>query len=203
MTELTPELEAFGRELHQAVVRVVARRRRMRTNIRVSMAVAAAFGAFATVAFASGIADDLKLDPTKWTIFASGSVDGGRAAYVKAHAADGSGDSTFMVEHDAELARYDAFLLHEKTVDASGGGGERGELCSPAQLTRAEQVALSTLRSGFAAGTPAPVTKPAVDAALQAEVGAQRCRGLEYAGEQARLVYAGVQPASQLMPSAR
>jgi hypothetical protein len=203
MTELAPELEAFGHELHAAVGRIAARHRRTRTRIRIAAAVTAAFGAFAAVAFASGIADDLKLDPTKWTVFASGSVDGGRGAYVKAHAVDGSGDSTFMVEHDAALARYDAFLLHEKTVAAAGGDRERSALCSPAELTRAEQVGLSTLRGGFPAGTPTAVTEPAVAAAVQAAFEGQPCRGLEYAGEQAQLFYAGVQPASLLMPNAR
>ena len=203
MTDLAPELEAFGRELQTAVGRMAARRRRARKSIRVAALVASVFGAFATAAFASGIADDLKLDPTRWTIFDSGSVDGGRAAFVKAHAVDGSGDSTFMVEHDAALDRYDAFLLHERTVDAAGGGRERGAVCSPVELTRAEQIALSALRSGFAAGAPATATKSAVDAAVEANFRGQPCRGLEYAGEQARLVYAGIQPRSQLMPDVR
>jgi hypothetical protein len=203
MTELAPELESFGHELHAAVGRIAARRRRMRRQVHVAAAVAATFGAFATVAFASGIAEDLKLDPTKWSVFASGSVDDGRGAYVKAHAVDGSGDSTFMVEHDAALARYDAFLLHEKIVAAAGGDGERGALCSAAELTQGEQAALASLRSGFPVGTPAAATQASVNAALQAEFGGKRCRGLEYAGEQARLVYAGIQPASLLMPDVR
>jgi hypothetical protein len=163
----------------------------------------AAFAVFAGVAFASGIDEDLHLDPTQWAIFASGSVDNGRGSYVKAHAKNGSGYSTFMVEHDAALERYDAFLLHERLVDAAGGGGETGSLCSRAELTRAEQVALAALRAGFAPGTAADATKASVDASVQAEFAGQPCRGLEYASEQARLTYAGAQPTSLLMSGAR
>jgi hypothetical protein len=192
MTELTQELQAVGNELHGALGRRIARtHRRVRTMRRLAVLVTA-FAAFAGIAFASGIDEDLHLDPTQWTIFASGSVDGGSGAYVKARATDGSGDSTFMVEHDAALERYDAFVLHERLVEAAGGGSETGSLCSRAELTRAEQVALAALRSGLSA-----------DPAVKAEFAEQPCRGLEYASEQARLVYSGVQPESLLMPGAR
>jgi hypothetical protein len=191
MTELTPELEATGRELHAALGHRIAKmQRRLRRARRVAVVVAA-FGAFAGIAIASGIDEDLHLNPTEWTIFSSGSVDNGRGAYVNAHATDGSGDSTFMVEHDAALERYDAFLLHERLVDAAGDGIEKGSLCSRAELTRAEQVALAALRSALSA-----------DTAVKAEFAGQPCRGLEYASEQARLVYSGVQPKSLLMPGA-
>jgi hypothetical protein len=191
MTELTQKLEATGRELHIALGRRIAKTQRRLRRARQVAVIVAAFAAFAGIAVASGIDEDLHLDPTKWTIFSSGSVDNGRGAYVKAHATDGSGDSTFMVEHDAALERYDAFLLHERLVDAAGGGSETGPLCSRAELTRAEQVALAALRSALSA-----------DAALKAEFTGQPCRGLAYASEQARLVYTGAQPESMLMPGA-
>ena len=192
MTELTSELEAIGRDLHAALGRRVAKRYRQRRRARIAAAIVAAVGAFSGVAVAVGIDDDLRLDPTKWTIFESGSVDNGRGAFVKAHATDGSGDSTFMVEHDAGLERYEAFLLHERTVDAAGGSREAGALCSRAELTRAEQVALAALASGGLA-----------ESAVRREFAGQRCRGLGYAAEQAQLVHDGIQPESMLMPGAR
>jgi hypothetical protein len=191
MTELTQELEATGRELHAALRRRIAKTQGRLRRARRAAVVVAAFAALAGVAVASGIDEDLHLDPTEWTIFSSGSVDSGRGAYVKAHATDGSRDSTFMVEHDAALERYDAFLLHERLVEAAGGGSETGSLCSRAELTRAEQVALAALRSAVSA-----------DASVKAEFAGQPCRGLEYASEQARLVYTGAQPESLLMPGA-
>ena len=92
------------------------------------------------------------------------------------------GSSTFMVEHDAGMDRYDAFLLHEKTVDAAGGGGESGALCTRGQLTRIEQESLDALRAG---ATPAS---------------AMSCRGREYGIETAQRVFTGVEPAANLMP---
>jgi len=65
---------------------------------------------------------------------------------------------------------------------------ESGDLCSAAALTRAEQIALATLSAGFAQGTPPDASKQAVDNATQAAFADAPCRGLEYAGEQARLV---------------
>jgi hypothetical protein len=192
MSELTPELETIGRDLQAALGRRIAKTRRRTRRVRQASVVLAAFATFAGVAVASGIDEDLHLDPTKWTIFASGSVDNGRGAFVKAHATDGSRDSTFMVEHDAALERYDAFLLHERVVEAAGGDGETGALCTRAELTRAEQVAFAALESGRSA-----------DAAVQAEFAGQACRGLAYTSEQARLVFSGVQPVSMLMPGAR
>jgi hypothetical protein len=97
-----------------------------------------------------------------------------------------------MVEHDAALERYDAFLLHERVVKAAGGDGETGALCSRAELTRAEQVALAALDA-----------RQAAEAAVRAEFAGRQCRGLGYASEQARLVHEGVQPPSMLMPDAR
>jgi len=111
-----------------------------------------------------------------------------------------------MVEHDAGLPAYQAFLLHEQTLAAAQASSpvpveiEPGALCTPSALARAEAVALSTLRTQFPAGTNADATKASVDAAVLAAFKGSPCKGLEYAAEQARLVYAGVQPASMLMP---
>jgi hypothetical protein len=83
---------------------------------------------------------------------------------------------------------------------ACAGGVEPGALCTPAALRRAETVAVATLQAQFRPGTDANVTKSAVDSAVVAASAGSPCKGLEYAGEQARLVYVGVQPASKLMP---
>ena len=150
-----------------------------------------------------------QLDPSKWSILGGGDVDGGRGAYVHAKSLDDGSNSTFLLEHDDGLAPYQAFLLHEKTLAAAQASSpvpvrvESGDLCSAAALTRAEQIAMVTLSAGFAQGTPPDASKQAVDNATQAAFADAPCRGLEYAGEQARLVYAGVQPRSQLMPGAR
>ncbi len=101
------------------------------------------------------------------------------------------------------LARYQAFVLHEQTVAAAGGGGEHGALCSAEELTRAETTALETLRSSFAAGTGAGATRSTVEAALEKEFAGTGCRGLDYAGERARFVFAGIEPGSMLMPGVR
>jgi hypothetical protein len=45
--------------------------------------------------------------------------------------------------------------------------------------------------------------KGVVDGAVSAAFQDGPCRGLEYAGERARFVYAGVEPRSMLMPGAR
>jgi hypothetical protein len=205
VTELPPELELVGRELTAAVARRVDRRRRRRRRrmLRVGAAAVGVFCAFAAAAFASGVGDDLHLDPTKWAIFERGSVDGGKAEFVKAHSKSGDGDSTFMVEHDAALSRYDAFLLHERVVTAAGRDGELGTLCTAAQLTRAESIALKVLNREFAPGARPDTTKRVVDDAVSAGFGGAACRGVEYAGERARFVYAGIEPRSMLMPGAR
>jgi hypothetical protein len=134
----------------------------------------------------------------KWTILGGGSTDGGRGAYVHAKRTVDGSHSTFMVEHDAGLAPYAAFLLHERTRAAADATSpvpvqtEPGTLCSPNALTRAETVALGAL-SAFPAGTATNVTRQAVDQAVAAAFRDAPCRGLEYAGEQARFVYAGIE----------
>jgi hypothetical protein len=206
---MTTDFDAIARDLSDALGRRLERRRRTNRRLRTALLTVAVAGAFSTAAIASGIAGDLQLDPTKWSVLGGGDVDGGRGAYVHAQKlADGS-SATFMVEHDAALAPYQAFLLHEKTLAAAQASSpvpvrvEPGELCSAAAVTRAEQVALATLGASFAPGTNADASKQAVDEATQTAFAGSPCKGLEYAGEQARLVYAGVQPRSKLMPGAR
>ena len=206
---LTPALESIGRDLDLAMRRRIATRNRRVRRARVGGAVAVLAAAFSAVAVASGVVGDLRLDPAKWSILGGGSVDGGRGEYVHAQRLDDGSNSTFLVEHDAGLPPYRAFLLHEKTLAAAQAASpvpvaaEQGAVCSPVALTRAEIVALSTLRAGFAPGTDADGTRSAVDVAVTAAFADAPCRGLEYAGEQARRVYAGMQPASTLMPGAR
>jgi len=178
MSHLAPELETIGRQLHLAYAGRLRRRRRT----HLGAAVACCVFAFAGGAYASGIADDLGLDPTKWEILSRGLVDGGAGAYVQARSLEDGRSSTFMVEHDSGMKRYDAFLLHEKTVDAAGGSPETGALCTREQLTRIERQSLDALRAG---ATPAP---------------SDGCRGRDYGIETAQQVFAGVQPAANLMP---
>ncbi len=181
MTQLAPELETIGRQLHAAYSTRLRRRRRLRAGTVAACCVLAFGGA----AYASGFADDLGLDPTKWEILAGGSVDGGQAAWVRAKSLEDGRPSTFMVEHDAGMDRYDAFLLHEKTLDAAGGSPETGALCTRDELARIEQQSLDALRAG---GTPDP---------------GETCRGRAYGVEIAQHVFAGVEPEANLMPRVR
>src|SRR5207302_2117904 len=96
VTNLELQLNLLGADLHRAVGALAARRRRRVRRMRFVAVVLAAFGTFAAVAFASGIADELHLDPTKWTIVGGGSVDGGRGAFVKARNNDDRSESTFL-----------------------------------------------------------------------------------------------------------
>ena len=200
---------AIERDLTAAFTRRLATHRRTKGRIRTALLTLAVAGAFCTAAIASGIAGDLQLDPTKWSFLGGGDVDGGRGAYVHAKNLESGSSATFLVEHDDGLAPYPAFLLHEKTLAAAQATSpvpvavEPGELCSASALTRAEQVALSTLNAEFAPGVSADASKQAVDNATQAAFAGSPCRGLEYAAEQARFVYAGVEPRSKLMPGAR
>jgi hypothetical protein len=178
MTQLAPELETIGHNLCVAYSSRLRRRRR----VRLGAVTACAVLAFAGAAYASGAADDLGLDPTKWEVVGSGSVDGGLAQYVRARSLEDGRPSTFMVEHDAGMDRYAAFLLHEKTVDAAGGSPEAGALCTRAELSAIEQQTLNALRAG---GEPDP---------------ASTCRGREYGMEIARNVFGGIEPAANLMP---
>jgi hypothetical protein len=204
MNELIGHLDPLGHDLHQALARITARRARRRRTLRVTAATAALVGAFTAVAVASGIAPDLQLDPTKWSILGSGSVDNGRGQYVHAQNNATGAKSSFSVEHDAGLPRYEAFLLYERLRDAEGTTvSEPGSLCTADQLTRAEVVALATLRSFFSPGASPNATKGTVDAATQAAFAGSPCRGLEYAGERARFVFADIEPRAMLMPRAR
>jgi hypothetical protein len=203
VAELPQELVAVGRGLTAGYARLLERRRRRRRALRLASACMGVFCLFTAAAFASGIGGDLRLDPTKWTIFDRGSVDGGRAQYVKARSKADGRDSTFMVEHDAVLPRYDAFRLHERTIAAAGGDREGGALCSPAELTRAESVALGALTKAAAPGANADATIGVADTAVRDAFAGAPCRGLAYASERARFVYAGIEPRTMLMPGAR
>src|SRR5437867_364409 len=82
--------------------------RRKRRLVRSVIAVAAVASAFVSVAAASD--PDLLLNPAKWIVLDSGSTDSGRGAYVHAKRIGDGSQSTFMVEHDAGLSPYNAFL---------------------------------------------------------------------------------------------
>jgi hypothetical protein len=198
MTSLPAHLETLGRDLDGAIRRLMARRRRRSRVVRASAAGSALVLGFSAVAVASGIGPELQLDPTKWSVLGGGSVDDGQAEYVHAQRLDDGGHSTFMVEHDQGLDRYQAFLLHERLRTAADDsspvpvGREAGELCTRAELTRAEQIALDAARADAD-----------VAATLKAAFGDSPCRGLQYAGEIAAGVQAGNEPAANLMPGVR
>lgn len=203
---MATDLTAIEDDLRAGLVRLLERRRRRRRRLVTAAVASLVACGLSAVAIASDIGADLQLDPTEWSILGGGSVDDGRGAYVHAkRIADGS-NSTFLVAHDASLPAYQAFLLHEKTLAAAQASSpvlvrvEQGDLCTPPALTRAETVAMTALRAQFPPGAMADVTKGAVDSSVQAAFADSSCKGLEYAGEQARFVYAGVQPASTLMP---
>ena len=155
---MTTDLEAIGRDLHHALERRLSNKRRRGHRVRLAGLCLAATGTFATVAYASGIGADLQLDPSKWSILGGGSVDDNRGAYVHAKNREDGSNSTFMVEHDAGLPAYQAFLLHQKTLAAANSTSpvpvrtEPGALCTPDAVTRAETVALGALRAGFTPG---------------------------------------------------
>jgi hypothetical protein len=199
------DLTAIERDLVAAYSARLTTRRRKRRLVRAVIAVSAVACAF--VAVAAGGDPDLLLNPNKWIVIGSGSTDSGRGAYVHAQRIDDGSQSTFMVEHDAGLSPYQAFLLHERTKTAADSTSptpervEPGSLCTPDQLTQAETIALQTL-AGVLSGTPPDAAKEPVDDALAQAFASSPCRGLEYAGEQARLVWAGIEPRSLLMPGA-
>lgn len=206
---MTTDLEAIGRDLQHALERRIRNKRRRTQRLRLAGLSLLATGVFATVAYASGIGGDLQLDPGKWSILGGGSVDGNRGAYIHAkNRADGS-NSTFMVEHDSGLPAYQAFLLHQKTLATANSTSpvpvrsERGALCRPDAVTKAETVAMTALRTAFTPGASPDATRLAVTSAVAAAFQDAPCAGLEYAGEQARLVYSGRQPESTLMPGVR
>ncbi len=200
------DLVALEQDLRVAVERRIERGRVRRRRLTVSSVAALITTGLCAAAIASGIAGDLGLDPTKWEVLGGGSVDNGRGGYVHAQSKEDGSNSTFMVEHDAGLTPYGAFLLHEATLGAAQQTSpvpvkpELGELCTATQLTRAESVALASLQATFPLGTDLDLTKSTADDAVAAAFAGTVCRGLEYAAEQARLVYAGIMPTSKLMP---
>jgi hypothetical protein len=206
---MTTDFDAIGLDLSAALHRRLDTRQRRHRRLRIAVVTAVVAGAFSAAAIASGIAGDLGLDPTKWSVLGGGNVDNGRGAYVHAKSLEDGSNSTFMVEHDAGLPAYQAFLLHERTLAAAQATSpvlvriERGDLCTPDALTRVERVSLATLSAGFAPGTDPNASRQAVADATAAAFAGTPCKGLEYGGEQARLVYAGIQPRSMLMPGTR
>ena len=195
--------DALGRDLHAAVERKVATRRRLRRAARAG-AVALALTTFSTtVAVASTGVSFGDLDPTKWTILGRGEVDG-RASYVKARNNETGDEATFLEARDAGLDRYEAFTLHQRALAAAGSlPNEAGATCTADELTRAEVVALETLAGIGPPGLAKDAGTARVDAATRAAFGDHPCQGLQYAGERARWVYAGEEPESMLMPGAR
>jgi len=199
-------LDTIGADLGLAYGRFLRRGERRRRVIRFAAAAAAAASIFVGAAFASGIGDDLGLDPTKWSILGGGDVDHGKAVYAHVKRLEDGSSSTFMVEHDADLSPYQAFLLHERVVDAANATSpvavpaEKGALCTAAELTRAEGVALAALRASFPPGTKPDASRQEVDDALASTFAGALCKGLEWAGERARFVYAGIEPKKSLMP---
>jgi hypothetical protein len=179
---LSPELETIGLHLRHAY----AGRLRRKRIVRVTAATAGLAAVLAVGAAAA--TGDLQLDPAKWFVTASGSVDNGKAEFIRAKSLQDGSSSTFMVEHDAGMDRYQAFLLHERVKDAAGTQPEPGAVCTHEQLTRAEQSALDALRSGSSPETA---------------VSAEQCRGLAYAVEIAQGVFAGNEPAANLMPGVK
>ncbi len=200
------DLTAIERDLVAAYSARLATSRRKRRLVRSVIAAAAVASAFVAVAAASD--PDLLLNPAQWNVLDSGSTDSGRGAYVHAKRISDGSHSTFMVEHDAGLSPYNAFLLHERTKAAADSTSptpqiaEPGPLCTPDELTRAETFALQTL-AAITPGTSPDAAKQPVDEALAQAFATSPCRGLEYAGEQARLVWADIEPHSMLMPGAR
>lgn len=206
---MATDFAAIGEDLHAGLVRRFEGRRRRRRRLATAAVASLAACGLSAAAIASGIGADLQLDPTQWSILGGGSVDNGRGAYVHAKRISDGSNSTFLVDHDESLPAYPAFLLYEQTLAAAQASSpvpvrvERGDLCSPSALTRAETVAMTTLRAQFPPGADADVTRGSVDSSVQATFAGSPCKGLEYAGEQARLVYAGVQPVLKLMPGVR
>jgi len=146
--------DALGRDLHAAVERKVATRRRLRRAARAG-AVALALTTFSTtVAVASTGVSFGDLDPTKWTILGRGEVDG-RASYVKARNNETGDEATFLEAREAGLGRYEAFTLHQRALATAGNlPNEAGATCTAEELTRAEIVALETLAGIGPSGLP-------------------------------------------------
>jgi hypothetical protein len=188
MTELSPELQLIGSRLQHAYASRLRRRRFARTF--------AALGALAAVSTVTALAatGDLQLDPTKWQILGSGSVDDSRGEYVHAKNLQDGGHSTFMVEHDAGMDRYEAFLLHERLKAEADSTSpvrvatEGGTLCTRDELATVEQEALDALRA---------------NASPEAATAGTSCRGVAYGVEIAGRVFSGIEPASNLMPGVR
>jgi hypothetical protein len=190
VNEFSSELETIGVHLRRAYAGRLRRRRLFRMASTVSALVVVL-----TATVAAAATGDLQLDPTKWAILGSGSVDGGRGEYVHARNLQDGSNSTFSVTHDAGMDRYEAFLLYERVTAAANETSpesvrtEPGPLCTREQLTHAEQTALDAVRAGESSAT-----------AVGAAFAGSPCRGLAYAVEITGLVVAGEEPPENLMP---
>jgi hypothetical protein len=198
---MSTTLDVLERDLQRGYARLLARRRRRRIASTAATALVA-LAALATVAVAG--TTDLRIDLTKWTILSHGGTADGRGEFVNAENKATGGRSSFFVQHDADVSPYDSFLIFERNQAAARQAGaitpaEDGEICTRAELARAESVALATLRSNFAPEAKPDETKAQVDSAVSTAFSGSPCRGLEYAGERARFVFAGAEPESSLM----
>jgi hypothetical protein len=145
---MTTDLQALGDDLFAALSRRAGTTRRRGHRLCVAALVVGAVGVFSATPIASGIADDLNLDPTQWSILGRGSVDNGTAEYVHGQRLSDGSHSTFLVEHDAGLAPYDAFLLHEKTLAAAGATRRRRPSMRPCGArSRARRAAASSTQA--------------------------------------------------------
>ena len=126
--------DLLGRDLHAALERKVATRRRLKRAARAG-AVALAVATFSTtVAVASTGVSFGDLDPTKWTILGRGEVDG-RASYVNARNNETGDEATFLEARDDGLDRYEAFTLHQRALAAAGSlPNEAGITCTADEL---------------------------------------------------------------------
>ncbi|MBA2360623.1 MAG: hypothetical protein H0V79_06780 [Actinobacteria bacterium] len=190
--------DALGRDLHTALGRKIAHRARRKRIVKTSALSVTAAGILSAGALASGVLPGLDLDPTRWEILGRGEVDG-KASYVNARERATGSESTFVEERDAGLDRYDAFLLHQKTMAAAGSTPDSGAVCTADQLTRAEIAALETVAALVSPG----VSQEAGQGEVAAAVEPFGCSGRGYAGERARWVYARTEPIEALMPGAR
>lgn len=203
MSELPRNLEVLGRDLEAGVRALIARRRRRRRAATITAVIALSAASFSTIAVASGLVDDFSLNPSRWHLLDRGDVEGGQASYVRAIDKRSGEQTLFTVVHDGGMDRYRAFLLHEEVAAAAGErpSADGMHLCSRRELARAEQVAMAHLEASFTPADDVDAMKRSTDMALAAAFAARPCRGLDYAGERARFVFAGVEPPATLLPS--
>ncbi len=203
MSELPRSLELLGHDLEAGVRALIARRARHRRAATITAAIVLSAASFSAIAVASGLVDDLSLNPARWHILDRGDVESGQASYVRAIDKRSGKQTLFTVVRDRGMDRYRAFLLHEEVAAAAGERPDADgmRLCSRRELARAEQVAMAHLEASFTPADDVDAMKRSTDMALAATFATRSCRGLDYAGERARFVFAGVEPPTMLLPS--